>query len=226
MTITVTTGLPIGAAEDGAGFTYSSLCSYIDTWLARTDCTEQAPFFISMFEDYLNYGGDIDPPLRCREMEVVTEITPDDDLVCLLPDDFLEYRKVVELASIRRPLDYITDEQSEQLYPVRNTGGLPCHFSIVGEYLYPLPVTSNDIELTYYQKIPALTETNTTNWLLENNKSIYFRGALMMAADYIKDEAEFAKQSQFVRALVAGMNRTDVIARYNRAAVKLRGPTP
>lgn len=226
MTITVTTGLPIGASEDGASFTYSSLCSYLDTWLARTDVSEQAPFFISMLEDYLHYGTDMDPPLRCREMEVLTNLTPDDDLACLLPDDYLAYRKVVELASIRRPLDYISDDQAEQFYPVRNTGGLPCHFSIVGEYLYPLPVTSNDIELTYYQKIPALTETNTTNWLLENNKSIYFRGALMMAADFIKDEGEFAKHAEFVRGLVAGMNKTDVVSRYSRAGVKLRGPTP
>lgn len=227
MTISVTTGQPISSASIAADFDYTSLISYLNSWLARTDLTVEAPYFISMFEDWLHYGTDMDPPLRCREMELILEITPDvDDNTVALPDDYLEYRSVVELASIRRPLKYITADQAEQFFPIRSGGGLATHFYIVGETLYPVPTTDNDIELTYYQKIPALTEDNTTNWLLEKNKSIYFRGALMMAADFIKDDAEFAKHQSIVRSLVAGMNKADVVSRYNRASVSLRGPTP
>ena len=228
MTITVTTGLPIPVASTAASFTYSTLIAYLDTWLARNDVTVQAAYFLSMLEDYLNYGGgDIDPPLRCREMEAASSITPDATAYTVaIPTDYLEYRSVVELASIRRPLQYITADQAEQLFPVRTGGGLASHFYIAGEFIYPLPRTTNVIELTYYQKIPSLTSTNTTNWLLDNNASIYLRGTLMMAADFIKDNEEYAKHASFVRGLVAGMNRSDVLARYSRAGVSLRGSTP
>lgn len=226
MTITVTTGLPVASTSVGASFSYSTLLSFLDTWLARNDVSTHGAYFISMFEDYLNYGTDMDPPLRCREMEAAEEITPDDELVCALPDDYLEYRTVVELASIRRPLKYITSDQAEQFYPTRTGGGLASHFYIIGDFLYPVPQTENDIELVYYQKIPALTETNTSNWLTENHNSIYLRGALMMAADFIKDDAEYQKHASFVRGLIAGMNRADAVGRYNRASVSLRGCTP
>lgn len=225
MTITVTTGLPSDASSSAAGFTYSSLCSYLDTWLARGDISEQAPFFLSMFEDYLHYGTDADPPLRCREMEAVAVLTPDSDFSCMLPDDYLAFREVVENQAGKLPLVYLTSDQARSVYPTRYAG-VPYHFSIIGEYLNPLPVTSNDIELTYYQKIPALTSVSPTNWLLEKNKSIYFRGALMMAADYIQNDVEFAKHAEFVRRLVAGMNAADAVGRYSRAGLSLRGPTP
>lgn len=133
--------------------------------------------FITLTTDGFNYGSQAMSPLRVREMVAVTSLAPTAG-ACTLPTDYLEYRRVVEEASIRRDLRYIAPTAVEQAYADR-AGGLACDFTIIGSSLLMFPVSSNDIELTYYQKIPALSSGNTTNWLLTKHPTLYLHGGLM-----------------------------------------------
>src|SRR5690606_11870740 len=137
----------------------------------RSDVGASADTLIALSEGYFN------TELRCREMETVTSLTPVSN-VCTLPSDYLEYKRVVEEASIRRKLDYITEDAADDIYPTRPSG-LSCHFMIIGDELTALPLSANDIELTYYQQLPALTESNTTNWLLTKFPKLYLHTCLM-----------------------------------------------
>jgi hypothetical protein len=147
------------------------------------------------------------------------------DSVCTLPTDYIEYKRVVELASIRRPLKYIGEDAADGLYPTR-AGGLSCHFMIVGDSLTALPLSSNDIELTYYQKIPALTEANTTNWLLTQHPNLYLHTCLLYVGEFISDDARITKESTFVQNYVDLLHAADNRGKFARAGVVLPGNVP
>lgn len=208
---------------------YASLKTSVVNRVARSDLTSASSVldeFIRDTTDYLNDGGDpdTDPPLRCREMESVTDLTPSSG-ICTLPSDYLQYRRVVEKTSHRRELTYITPDQAEVLYANR-AAGLADAFTIIGSSLYTFPLASNDIELTYYEKIDNLSGASTTNWVLLRSPQIYVRGCLMFAADYFRHDTEFVKQATMLRTLVAGLNGSNMLANYARAGLRIKGDTP
>lgn len=204
--------------------TYAELQRAVSDNLARTDLGPFIPDFITMAENWLNYGSESVSPLRCREMETIVSLVPTSG-ICALPSDYLEYTRVSENTSYKRTLNYVTLDQAERSYP-DGASGLAEKFTIIGTNLYTYPLAQNNINLVYYQAIPALTDVAPTNWLLTKAPGVYLRATLMQAADYTKDDGELAKQSQFAASLVAGMNRADMMGKYHRAGVWIRTATP
>jgi hypothetical protein len=203
--------------------TYALLQNAIADHLAREDLAEFIPDFIQLAENWLNYGSADTAPLRVREMETTATLTPTDG-DCTVPDDFLQ------TISAREDgygiLSYVTPQAFDALYPVR-FGGNGMHYTIVGDTLKTAPDVSNDIILTYYQALPELSvEGNTTNWLLQKSPGIYLRASLAQAAEFIKNDAEAAKQASMAQALMAGLNRSDMVGRYARAGLTIAGCTP
>lgn len=187
-----------------------------DGWFLGRDLSTQVDEFIDLSEAYFNMK------LRCREMETSTDLTPTSN-VCTLPNDYLEYKRVVELASIRRRLKYITEDAADEVYPSRESG-LACHFMIVGSSLTALPLSSNDIELTYYQKIPALSDANTTNWLLTAHPGLYLHACRMYAAEFTGNEnGEIEKEAAFVTRYIDGIQALDSRAKFGNASITLPG---
>jgi hypothetical protein len=203
---------------------YSSLVTAIGDDLARSDLTSYIPDFIMQAEQVFNHGSESIDPLRVRDMETIDSLSPTSN-VYTLPDDYLQYRRVTEESSPRRPLDYIDPMGVDQLYPLR-ASGYSNHFTIIGNSLYTYPLSTNDVELVYYATIPALTSVATTNWLITKAPSLYFRMGLMFAASFIKNDGEIAKNAQMAKALIDGMNRSGMMANYARAGLTLRGITP
>jgi hypothetical protein len=203
---------------------YSSLVTAIGDDLARSDLTSYIPDFIMQAEQVFNHGSESIDPLRVRDMETIDSLSPTSN-VYTLPDDYLQYRRVTEEASPRRPLDHIDPMGVDQLYPLR-ASGYSNHFTIIGNSLYTYPLSTNDVELVYYATIPALTSVATTNWLITKAPSLYFRMGLMFAASFIKNDGEVAKNAQMAKALIDGMNRSGMMANYARAGLTLRGITP
>jgi hypothetical protein len=207
--------------------TYAELQTAVADHMARSDLTAYIPDFIVLAENVLNFGMKSEEydlePLRVRDMETVSSLTPTAGVVTL-PSTFLEPRRVVEEASIRRPLEYITPETVDYFYPTRPSGQAD-HYTIIGSSLYMFPLSANDIEVHHYRTIPPLA-SNDPNWLLTKNANIYLRGSLMQAAIFVKDDAEALKQGVILKALVSGMNAADARANYKGAGVYLAGPTP
>lgn len=199
---------------------YADLQQAVADNLARADLSTYIPDFVTMAENWLNYGSDDVPPLRCREMETVATLTPTNG-VCTLPADYLQYQRVVEDLSSRRVLSYMTPDAAEVYYPER-AAGMAEHFTIIGTDLYTFPLAQSDVELTYYAALPPLA-SNSTNWLLTKAPGLYLRAALVQAAEFIKDTDETVKQASLAKALIAGMNRSDVAGKFARAGLVMRG---
>src|SRR5688572_18390612 len=103
---------------------YASLKTAIGEWFMARDFSADADVFIDLAEAYFNIK------LRCRQMETIASIVASSNTYAL-PSDYVEYKRVVEKASIRRRLSYITEDAVDQLYPDR-ASGLSCHFTIIG----------------------------------------------------------------------------------------------
>lgn len=197
-------------SELGEKFTASTV-----NWMARTFTQAKFDEFLDLAEGYFNIN------LRCREMMEVADLTPSSN-VCTLPSDYLEYIRVVEKASIRRKLAYITADAADQVYPTR-ASGLSCHFMLVGDELTALPLSSNTIELTYYEKLPALSGSATSNWLLVKSPNLYLHGCMMYAAEYVRDADKLAQETGIVDTLIGQLNDMDSRSQFGNAGVTLPG---
>jgi hypothetical protein len=226
LSIDVTTGGPITAVPPNLpGISYSTLQTSIANWSQRTDISaDEIRSLIALAEAMLNYGQQDMEPLRVRDMLNVLTMTPESG-ECLLPGDYLSYRTVVELSTPRRPLSYITPGHADQIYPSRPSGAA-CDFTIVGDTLTTFPATSNDIDLTYYQAIPPLTDINTTNWLLTKQPNLYLHASLLQLAMYVRDDNLFQRSAALVKTLVDGLNTYDVLGNYAMAGTRLGMLTP
>lgn len=195
---------------------YSDLKSAISNWfMGRSDLASNADDFIDLAEGHFNQV------LRCREMETTASLTPVSN-VCTLPTDYLEYKRVVEKASPRRPLKYITEDAADYLYPFRDSG-LASNFTIVGNSLQAFPLSTNDIELVYYQKIPALSDSNTSNWLLARSPNLYLHTCLFYVSEFVKDNEEMVKEGALMGRFIDELQALDMRTKFANAGVTIPG---
>lgn len=161
---------------------YSGLVTALESWMNRSDLTAQIPDFITLFEARMNRR------LRVPQMESTVTASADSETVAL-PDDYLQLREVrVEDDAINAMAPQALHERYQD-----SSSTTPSAYSILGESLVlgPAPDTANpvDVEITYYQKIPALTSANTSNWLLADYPDSYLYGVLCLGAGaYLRDD--------------------------------------
>lgn len=74
-----------------------------------------------------------------------------------------------------------------------------------------------DYALTYFQSIPALSASQTTNWLLLREPALYLYGALIEASPYIGDDNRAATWATQYTVTAKGMQVEDASARYGNA---------
>lgn len=202
--------------------TFSELKTAIAAWSDRTDLTAYLGDFITLATSMFNHGMDGVQAVRARDMETVADLTPVSG-VCTLPADYLQYRRVIEKASTRRDLEYLTPIQADAMYPAGDAG-YSSHFSIVGNSLRMYPVSTNDIELTYFAKIPDLSDAAPTNWLLTKHPNLYLHGCLMQLALFVRpDDDLLARSTQITSALINGINVENQLANYAKAGTRPRG---
>ena len=172
--------------------TYSEVLSAAQNWLARSDADIQSriPEFIALTEEVVTWGSDdpefMIPRVRARQMEQRATATVSSEYTAL-PTDFLEMRQVKLNTDPTTYLSYITPQEFDQRY-VSSLTGKPTVFTIVGSEMRvgPTPDTSYTAEMWYYKTIPALTVSNTTNWLLSAAPGVYLYGVMFHAAPYVQ----------------------------------------
>lgn len=164
--------------------TYSELQSAIADWLLRTDLTSVIPSFIDLAEAKFNRR------IRDYRMVAQADATATDGYLSV-PTDWLENIRFQLNTSPITTLEYVTPDQAAEELRLSGSGNArPRFFSMIGSnfQLVPTPDTSYTAELTYYAKIPALSDSNTSNWLLTTAPDLYLYGTLMEAAPYLDDD--------------------------------------
>jgi hypothetical protein len=167
--------------------TYSELQTALADWLNRADLDQQIPDFIALAESTLN---DV---LRSSFM-VASATQAITSGRASLPSDALEIVYVQVANAEDEPLEQITPQQLLMLRRARTrAAGNPKFFAIVGRELLvtPTPSGATSVDIDYYQKIPALSDSNTSNWLLDEAPHIYLYTALLHATPFLMDDARY-----------------------------------
>lgn len=179
---------------------YSDLKSSIADWLVRSDLTAVIPDFIRLAE------AQMERVLRVRQMMNRATANLDTEY-SLLPGDFLAVRTYKLEGS--SPLEYVTSDWMDDQFV---TTGEPRYYTIVGNQIrvYPSPDTTYVGELTYYQKLNRLSNTVTSNWLLESSPDAYIYGALLQAAPYLQDDARAPVWQGLYQSAIEALKSADV----------------
>jgi hypothetical protein len=161
---------------------YSELQSSIANWLNRSDLTtEITGDFIVLTEK------DFNSKLRIRKMvESDSSFSINAETVAL-PSGFLQVRDLFILSGgTKYALTYMTPPQMDQIKG-SSTSGMPVAYTIIGDNFRfaPTPDTTYTGTLNYYKSFDALSDSNTTNYILTNHPAIYLYGSLYHAANFL-----------------------------------------
>lgn len=156
--------------------TYSDLVTAVGDWLDRDDLAARAPDFIRLTEARLNRLLD-DP-----DMEVVSEATASDTYTAL-PADF------GAMVSITTGEGALSAMSAADFAGLDVQAGIPRYYTIVDGSITFAPGNSTaSIRMVYRRTIPALTASNTTNWLLDRAPDAYLYGALVQASAFLAED--------------------------------------
>lgn len=198
--------------------TYSDLQSEIADWLKNSALASKAATFVRLIEAQWNRD------LRHPDMDAFTTLSVTTNTVTL-PSDFLEIKSI--WTGVYPPLDpmtiydlqatYAPVEQSVEAQYLRN-------YAIVGGTLHfgLTPNATASFSLNYYQKIPALSSNNPTNWVLSDHPDAYLWGSLLMAEAYGWNDERLPTISAAYETALASIQASGVKRRYGGGPVTPR----
>uniref|UniRef100_UPI003F4909AE phage adaptor protein n=1 Tax=Ensifer adhaerens TaxID=106592 RepID=UPI003F4909AE len=195
---------------------YASLLVDAGEYSGRNDVAHLFPRFVGLAEIKLNRF------LRLADMEVVGTVTVTNG-EGTLPTDFLEAREVKTANGM--PIRAVSLQQITESYAGRS-GGVPSGYAIVGSTINVRPLGDGDLTITYYGKIPSLTPTNPTNWLLEKAPDAYLYALVEEIAIWERDVDKATAAVQLKMQALSGLKIGDERSRWGNAQVVVGGPTP
>ncbi len=213
---------------------YSDLQSALADWLVRSDLTSRIVDFIALSEAVMAYGfgkpGDPTycAPLRVAAMETkISTTTTSGTNTVALPSDYLAMRGEPYLdGSPTQPLRYSSPSQVYEMW-TEGTTEKPRFYTIKSTNLVlsPTPDSAYNLYYWYYAKVPALSDSNTTNWILTNVPGLYLYGSLLQAAPYIGDDQNAQLWQAAYTGLVNSLQAQDEDAQHSGGPLQMRSRT-
>lgn len=198
---------------------YATLQASVANWLARADLTSVIPDFIQLAESRINRD------LRVRRMQSTATGTAASGLIPL-PTDFVGVLSLRVSWSNGSYELFPQTSTNAPVYPVDS--GLPLGYTVVGGNIQlengqlDLPYT-----LTYWAKVPALSDINQQTWLLSDEPGIYLYSALVEASPYVQDDERTILWATQYKAIVDRLTARDADERYGNAPAAIySGATP
>jgi hypothetical protein len=197
--------------------TFSELKTAIASWLHRSDLTTQIPDGITFAEAKFNRR------LRVRQMETAMAATSISSGLITRPTGLLEVKSIWNTNECKspleaRPLEYVLNH--------RNTG-YGATDNVVAFYAWDrtyfrFNCDTGEVEGTYYASIDALSDDETTNWLLTAAPDLYLAGSLAEIFLLNMEEERAAIWQSKANALIDELNKTDQRARMSGNTLTVR----
>lgn len=201
--------------------TYADLQLSIASWLNREDLSAQIPDFIAMAEARFNRE------LRVNAMMQRDTTTATDDYINL-PNDWLQVSSIM-VTSPANTYSAMTYISPDEYYNLKNDGlaNTSRYYTIIEDRILLLPAPSSEItlDLVYYGKIPALSGSNTSNWLLTRSPDLYLYGSLLQAEAFLVNDERVPLWAGAVDKVIADMNMESERARRPQGALMTRKRT-
>lgn len=167
--------------------TYQGLCDKIADVLNRQDLTAAIPDFTVLATARIE--RDI---ARARHPSAISTTTISaTSNATSLPSDFVAAYQVM-LTSSGKHLRYVSPDDTRELFEDASTSSSSgdVFYTIIANKLRVLPAPSASsplsVDLYYYARLPALSTTSTTNWVLSRYPDLYLYGSLIHSAPYLK----------------------------------------
>ena len=84
-----------------------------------------------------------------------------------------------------------------------------------------ITINGDNLILHYWRKIPALSDSNTTNWLLTDAPDVYLYGSLMQSAPYLAHDERLAVWAGLYTQATTSLQRSSENAKWG-ANLRLR----
>lgn len=181
---------------------YATLQAAVADTLNRTSLTDQIKVFIQLAEVGLRKDK------RVRKLKHASFSITGDDLA--LPTDL----KVLEAWHHDGPtyfgaIETVPIDLLGTIKARRGTTGVPEYAAIVAgkAYFAPAPSTTYATKMSYWRKIDTLSDSTTTNWLLDEHPDIYLYAALVHAAPFLKDDERIPVWAGLLEGLIEELHR-------------------
>ena len=198
--------------------TYAELQSNVTDFLNRDDLASIAPTFISLAE------ADMQRQVRHwrQEKRSTAEL---DTQYSAIPADFLEAIRFYITSGESRPLELISQFQLlDRKYQRANTSGEPAYYAITaGEIeIFPAPAGTYTAELYYNARIEPLSDSNTSNWMLQYFPDAYLYGSLIHSAPYLKDDARLQIWAALYQSAIDAINMSGEKAKFGGSGRRMK----
>jgi hypothetical protein len=198
---------------------YSTLQASIGDWLNRSDLTAVIPDFITLAEAQFNRN------IRHRRMVERATATLDSEYSAV-PADWLESIRYQINTNPITVMEFVSPDQAALLKGANGTTGKPIYYTQIGQQFQVVPAPDSGSaytgELTYYATIPALSVSNTTNWLLTDSPDLYLYGALLQAAPYLQDDQRISTWGTLYERCLNDLKVSDERSRMATSALRMR----
>lgn len=189
--------------------TYTELQAAIASQMHRTDLTSKLPDFIQLAEKL------IFRELSVSELETSTSGTATEFIS--FPADLGEINRLeITYGGMKSTIDYTSPNGIEALTAAP---GVPARYTVQGNQIRLIPAPSGTITYTLYYtpNVTPLSDTNSTNWILENAPDLYLYGACVEAARYLFDDESVGRYRDYVAVLLDSVRRKDERRRLSGA---------
>lgn len=200
---------------------FTELKASIADFLNRDDLTTVIPDFITMAEASINR--------EIRHYEMENRATAELSGKYLdRPSDWMETIRFHVTGSGTTNLKLLSAAaMADKRQGAEDTTGHPkyyCHVERAFE-VYPTADATYEVELYYYQKVPALSASNATNWLLADHPDVYLYGSLLHTAPYLAEDERVGVWAQLYSAAVKRVNESgeDAMNSGSGLTLKVRG---
>ena len=199
--------------------TYAELKTAITTRMVRTDMDTAVVDWITVAE------AEIKRWLRVDWVEKRAYATPTDAFIAL-PTDFNGLRNLQwDYSNYRLSLKQVSPDMIDQLV-ASNTVGIPVYFCVHDEQFELRPAPSGDnattVEISYWKKPTALSDSNTSNEILVNAPDLLFYRALAEGFDHVLDEQRAGKYMQLYEKAKADIMKDSLRTTWNGNPLQVR----
>lgn len=168
---------------------YSELQAAVGNYLHRGDLTARFDDFLVLAEERINRI------VRCREMETTLTPTAIASNTIAVPTGTVGVKALWLSGYETSPLKAMPFNRLRQ----QGTEGVAANYAWVGSSLYF--DGSGTVTGILYAKVPALTSSASTNWLLTAHPSAYLWGVVTEALAYVMDDTRaMAADARFLAA--------------------------
>lgn len=198
--------------------TYAELKTNIADFLNRDDLTSVSSTFVSLAE------ADLNRQIRHWRQEKRSTASINTQYSAI-PADMLEVIRFYITSGDTRPLELISQaEMLDRKFRNLNTSGQPAYYAVTAGELevYPVPDGTYTSELYYFGKTPALSDSNTSNWILEHYPDAYLYGSLIHSAPYLKDDARIQVWAALYQSAIDSINQASEKAKFGGSGRRMK----